>query len=155
MYFLFYKEIKMGKTQVIAGHTFEKISDDTYMVTFPNGQQCEKYWTAAEGLMKKLQGGNQKPKSEVYTQDDIEYKKLLAFATTLNAFQDDIVFHVDTCYKDFGSGLMWTTVMQQRKKDGLVGMFLYPAEQETLLKASYTDFSKFVSAKLSQIKKGN
>ena len=145
----------MGKVTTINGYTFEKTSDTEYLVTSPNGSTQVKYYLAAENLMKQLQrqqNGNT-TKSEVYNPPQKEYHKLKAFAEAINAYQDKILLDVQTCAKDYGAGIMWTTIIAKRS-DGMSYMFLNPAEQKQILEASYTDFAKLISTTLSKIKKG-
>ena len=139
------------KTKTIGGYTFRKISEDTYMVTFPDGHTQEKYWTAAEGLMKQIERKFNPPKSEVYTEKDDEWHKLHPFAETLDSFQNRLRFVVNNCYKDAGAGTTWTTIVAKRP-NGDEWMFLTPAEQKELLSASYTDFSRIISKTISRIK---
>ena len=146
----------MGKIKEIAGYRFEKISEDTYIVTYPNGNTLEKYITAAESLMRKLQKEEEK-KDPNYIQKQNEkaqkdMQKLKSFCETMNAFQDVLHFDVQNCYKDIGSGTTWITPVAF-KRDGSSYMFFMPAEQEELLNASYTEFSKIVSNSLTRIKK--
>ncbi len=148
--------MKVGQIQTISGYTFERLSDEEYSVTSPNGSTQVKYYLAAENLMKQLknkQNGNTTPKSEVYSPNQPEYHKLKAFAESLNAFQDNYTFELQNCYKDMGAGLTWTTVVATRKKDGSSYMFLTPAEQKDLLTSSYTEFSKLTSTTLSKLKR--
>ena len=144
-----------SKKVVIEGYTFEKIKSDTYLVTSPNGSQQEKYYLAAENLMKQLQRNKQQTQaiSEIYSNVMKEYHKLKAFAEALNAFQDNYTFEVDNCYKDVGNDVVWTTIIANRKKDGASYMFLNPTEQQEILEASYTEFSKLVSTTLSKLKR--
>ena len=145
----------VGKKQVIAGYIFERISDTEYAVTAPNGATQVKYYTAAENLMTQLQRkeNDNAVKSEVYETTQQEYHKLKAFAEALNAYQDKLFLDVQTCVKDYGAGIMWTTIIAKRV-DGMTYMFLNPAQQKQLLEASYTDFAKLVSTTLSKLRKG-
>ncbi len=149
--------MNIGQSKTISGYTFERISDTEYSVTSPNGSTQVKYYLAAENLMKQLinkQNGGGQPKSEVYNPNQPEYHKLKAFAEALNAFQDKMLFDVQTCAKDYGAGIMWTTIIAKRS-DSMSYMFLTPAKQTQILEASYTDFAKLISTTLSDIKKGN
>jgi len=147
----------MAMKQTICGYTFEKVSNEEYLVTMPDGTQMRKYYLAAESLMKQLKKKAGIPTNEVqltvYQQGSKEWHKLLAFAELLNSFQDKAIFRVENCCKDASSGTGWTTIVALRKSDGAEYMFLNQREQKELLEASYTDFSKLVSAKLSYVKK--
>lgn len=135
----------------VKGHTFERLSDTDVRITYPDGHQEVKYYLAAENLMKKLQRADKpKPASRIYAPNSKEYLKLESFAKTLTAFGSSVCI-VENTYLDYGAGTAWTTVIAD-KNTSMPYQLLSPTEQDEILNASYTEFSKIVSKNISKLK---
>ncbi len=149
----------MAKPMKLEGYTFEKISDEEYKVTMPNGETHIKYYLAAENLIKQLkkQQEERNPNylEQVHAKVQNEVKKLKAVAETLNAFQDKYTFTVQNCYQDANRGTVYTTIVALRHKDNAEYMYLTSDEVKEIANASFTEYSRIISGLLTKIKKGD
>lgn len=139
----------------IGDYTFEKLDEQSYRITYPDKHTELKHYLAAESLMKRLkekQNPTNKVKNNVYQPGTEPYFKLQAIVDILSAFVSTHEFAINNVYLDINKGTGRSTVICRRKKDNATYMLLTPTEQEELLNASYTEFSKLLSKKISELK---